>query len=106
MSNNIKTITFGQPAVGKWSFLEEYQTKLKNYTRVVNIGQADKVINKVSMATIGDPVAISTNVINMHHFGNMRIISENESIDISNFLPYLVSLHKITTYQKYFDRIS
>jgi hypothetical protein len=45
--NKINTITFGQPAVGLWDFVSKYRPILKNFVRVVNIGNPNKIFNSV-----------------------------------------------------------
>ena len=101
---NIRTITFGQPAATDYDFVECYRYKFHNYyTRVVNIGNTNKTINGIAMSTIGDPVVISTNVLNYHHFGEIQLINKNISPMPEGFLDYLVSLHSMSSCYLLYD---
>lgn len=89
--DNIKIITFGQPAVGLWGFVSKYQPLLQdNYIRVRNIGNPDKVFGSFYPATVGDPIIVSTGPFNYHHFGKELIVSEDKYHYFVDTLPDLI----------------
>lgn len=106
-ADRITTVTFGQPAVGLWDFVSKYRPVLQNYTRVVNIGNPDKLFNSVyRLSSVGDPVAIIYASSNYQHFGNRISVAIDKNDDLENKMPsimpkslkYTVGLHSMLDY--------
>jgi len=99
-AERIKLITYGQPAPGTWGFLSKYQSKIKNYVRVANIGNPTYV-----SAIMGDPVVAATGAFKYYQFGKLYIIAIDTNYSIyeklqgySDSLKYPLSLHDSFNY--------
>ncbi|MGQ4004968.1 lipase family protein [Francisellaceae bacterium CB300] len=105
--DNLKVITFGQPAVGLWGFVSKYQPQLQDsYMMVRNIGDPNKSFDSFYPSSIGDPIVVSTSPFTYRHFANQLVISEDRFHYFVDTLPsyipeqfkYLLSLHNRTNY--------
>ena len=108
-SDRLTLITFAQPAVGKWDFASKYRPRIRNYIKVINIGNPDKKISGTMPSILGDPVVSAASPFNYQHFGDSYLIAIDTNDDIRDMVPasapevlsYTVGLHSVFNYSDF-----